>query len=151
VRPRSSSRRRAAWTALVLLIAAMTHRANAASSPQAPPVKRYILRAEIVRLPDGPDAYLTLRHEAVDDFTNETGEVVGMDSMVMPFPVEKKVSLAGLAVGDKIEVIMAIDWSEGYLLLERVRKLPPSTKLHFGKARKGGQSPPADPGREERP
>jgi Cu/Ag efflux protein CusF len=151
VRTGTSSLRWAASLALALLAAAGSDRASAAPSPQAPPVKRYVLRAEIVRLPDGPDAYLTLRHEAVDDFTNETGEVVGMNSMVMPFPVEKKVSLDGLAVGDKVEVTMAVDWGEGYFQLERVQKLPRSTKLHFGKARKGGQPRPAEPGQEARP
>jgi hypothetical protein len=100
------------------------------------------MRAEIVSLPEKPGEYLTLRHEAIDDFTDVTGAVVGMDSMVMPFPVADDTSLDGLAVGDKIEAILEMDWAEGTCQLERIKKLPAGTALHFGKARRAGKAPP---------
>jgi hypothetical protein len=95
-----------------------------------------------VRLPEKSGGYLMLRHEAVDDFTDESGSVVGMDSMVMPFPIAQGASLDGVAVGDKIEATMEIDWSQGFMQLERIKKLPPETALHFGKARRGAKAPP---------
>ena len=100
------------------------------------------MRAEVMQLPEKPGGYVMLRHEAVDDFTDESGAVVGMDSMVMPFPVARGNSLDGLAVGDKIEAVMEVDWSQGFMQLERIKKLPPETALHFGKARRAGKAPP---------
>jgi hypothetical protein len=38
----------------------------------------------------------------VDDFTDETGAVVGMNSMTMSLPVGREASLKGITVGDKI-------------------------------------------------
>jgi Cu/Ag efflux protein CusF len=138
------------WVALVLLVAvAGPSSARASPSSSSSKVKHYTLRAEVVRLPDRPGGYLTLRHEAVDDFTDETGAVVGMDSMVMPFPVGREASLHGLEVGDKIEATFLIDWNEGYMELERITKLPREAVLHFGKARRTGnrtaQSDVGDP------
>jgi Cu/Ag efflux protein CusF len=149
--PRASSRS-AAWAAVlaVLCVVAGTRRAGASSEPAAPGVKRYTLRAEVVRLPEKPGGNLMLRHEAVDDFTDESGAVVGMDSMVMPFPVARGASLDGLAVGDKIEATLEVDWAQGFMQLERIQKLPRQTALHFGKARRPGKTSPHS-GEEQRP
>jgi Cu/Ag efflux protein CusF len=115
-------------------------------------VRRYTVRAEVVRLPEKPGGYLMLRHEAVDEFTDESGTVVGMDSMVMPFPVARSASLEGLSVGDKIEATLEVDWAQGFMQLEHIQKLPRQTTLHFGKARRAGKASPhsADP-TEQRP
>jgi Cu/Ag efflux protein CusF len=138
--PRKASRV-ARWTALALMIAvAGPHPVRA--SPEAPSskVKRYPIRAEIVQMPDRPGGYVTLRHEAIDDFTDESGAVVGMNSMVMGFPVAREASLNGLAVGDKIEAVLEVDWDQGFMQLERIAKLPRETALHFGKARRPGSA-----------
>jgi hypothetical protein len=107
------------------------------------------VRAEVVELPDRAGGSLTLRHEAVDDFTDETGAVVGMNSMIMPFPVGREASLKGITVGDKSEATFVIDWDQGFMELERITKLPRETVLHFGKARRAGnrtaQSDVGDP------
>jgi Cu/Ag efflux protein CusF len=132
----------APWAALALLGAVAGSSCARAAEASAPAVRRYTMRAEVVRLAEKPGGYLTLRHEAVDDFTDESGAVVGMDSMVMPFPVVQDASLDGLEVGDKIEAVMAVDWEQGYCLLEGIKKLSPETVLHFGKARSAGKAPP---------
>ncbi len=126
--------------ALVLAVAAAGP-ARAQTEAPASEVRRYTLRAEIVRLPDRPGGDLMLRHEAVDDFTDARGVVVGMDSMVMPFPVAHQVSLKGFAPGDKIEAVMVMDWGRNSFMLDRVRKLPRDTVLHFGKARPAKDAP----------
>lgn len=132
----SGTKRRTPITTLAVLLVLAPIASSAGTAPPAStqPVKRYTIRAEIVRLPRKVGEYLTLHHEALDSFTSETGEVVGMDSMVMPFPLDKGVSLEGLAAGDKIEAVMVVDWAEGYMQLEHIRKLPRTTVLHFGKA-----------------
>jgi Cu/Ag efflux protein CusF len=100
-------------------------------------LRRYSVRAEIVQLPDprSRNPELTVRHEAIDEFADASGAVVGMDAMVMPFGIGPSVSLAGLAVGDKVEVLIAVDWSRPAFGIERLRKLPEDTALHFGAAR----------------
>jgi len=102
-------------------------------------VRRYTVRGAIERLPDpkGPIREMMLHHEAIDDFVDTSGQVVGMDSMVMPFPVAASVSLDGLAVGDEVEVVFAIDWSRSSFQVERLGKLPKGTPLQFGKAHPG--------------
>jgi Cu/Ag efflux protein CusF len=127
--------RHARLVALALLAAVAAPR-GAHASPDSPSskVKHYTFRAEVVRMPERPGGEVTLRHEAIDDFTDETGAVVGMDSMVMPFPVAREASLSGIGVGDKVEATFVIDWDQGRMQLERIAKLPRETALHFGKA-----------------
>jgi Cu/Ag efflux protein CusF len=129
--------RLARWMAIALLVAVVSPR-SALASPAAPSSKvtHYTMRAEVVQMPDRQGGNVTLRHEAIDDFTDETGAVVGMDSMVMPFPVGREASLKGIAVGDKIEATFVMDWEQGFMQLERIAKLPHETALHFGKARR---------------
>lgn len=93
------------------------------------------------------------RQKAIDDFTDITGVVVGMDSMVMPFPVARDTSLDGLSVGDSIEAILEIDWEQGRFQLEHIKKLPRGTALHFGKARGAARGPSRsdDTNQEKRP
>ena len=104
-------------------------------------LRRYTVRGEIVQLPsaDRPGSDLMVRHEAIDDFVDGTGQIVGMDSMVMPFRVDPAVSLQGLAVGDPIALRFAMDWEKPSLRVESVERLPPGTALRFGPARR----PPA--------
>ena len=135
----SAARRLARWTAIALLFAVASPRSAFASpDPPSSKVKHYTLRAEIVKMPDRPGGYVTLRHEPIDEFTDETGKVVGMNSMVMPFPVGHGSSLKGIAVGDKIEATLVVDWDQGFMELQRITELPRETALHFGKARRVG-------------
>lgn len=99
--------------------------------------QRYTFRAEVVKLPDARHAkpQVTLRHEAIPDFRDQSGAVVGMSAMVMPFDAGPS-SLEGIAVGDKVEVELAADWSRASFRIERARKLPPTTSLDFGDAPK---------------
>jgi len=105
--------------------------------------RRYLVRAEVVALPDPSSRAreLGLRHEPIDGFVDAQGRVVGMDSMVMLLAIERSLSLEGIAPGSKVEVLLSVDFARGAYRVERLVKLPDSTVLAFGKAR-----PPGDGG-----
>jgi Cu/Ag efflux protein CusF len=116
---------------------------GAAASEAAAPrkVATYEGRGEVTGLPDpnDPSTSLTLRHEAIDDFTDIDGDVVGMDPMTMPFPLADGVSLAGLAPGDKVSFTLEVEWEgDPPYRIVRIDKLPPETPLDFRAARPGG-------------
>ena len=96
----------------------------------------YTIRARVVALPT-PNEGLYLEHEPIDNYVARSGKVEGMDSMSMPFPVGKDVSLEGIQPNDIVEVQLHIDWDaeDHQVEILAVRELPPDTKLHFGEAR----------------
>jgi len=98
--------------------------------------RRYTVRGEIVRLPapSGAARQVAIRHEPIDDFVNEAGAVVGMDSMVMQFDVAPGIALDEVRPGDKVEVRLAVAWSPPLLRIEELRKLPADTVLRLGAA-----------------
>lgn len=109
---------------------------EAAAPARASGGDRYVVRGQIVRMPEpGAAPTLSIRHEAIPSFRDRTGAVVGMVPMVMPFPVAEGVSLDRLAPGDKIRFRFAMDWRNGRNEIESVEKLPPETVLEFGGAR----------------
>jgi len=126
-----------AWASVLLWVTILCpSQASASPEDSVPSVRRYTIRAEVMGLPETRGGDLTLRHEAVDDFTDIAGTVVGMNSMTMSFPVARGAMPHGLKVGDKVEAILVVDWGRGFQVLEHIRKLPRETALHFRKARK---------------
>jgi Cu/Ag efflux protein CusF len=100
--------------------------------PPAPPAGNadYEARGEIAKLPDATSAQIWIRHEAIPDFRNEAGEVVGMESMTMPFSVAPGLSLAGLAPGDRIGFRLEMRWGDrAAASVARIEKLPEATRL----------------------
>ena len=60
----------------------------ACNRPPAPPagaVESYAMRGEVVRMPAQATHEIVIRHEAVPDFRDDRGQVVGMEAMTMPF------------------------------------------------------------------
>jgi len=128
---------RGGWRVLPFLLAACS-----ASPPPAPAGARvYVVRGEVVQAPSPVTAgvQVLVRHEAIDDFVDASGTVVGMDAMVMPFEVATPLVAKDLAVGDKVEVRFSMDWKEPRLRVERIERLPPGTVLRFEKARTPGK------------
>jgi hypothetical protein len=107
--------------------------------------RTYTVRGQVEKLPGtaAGDRELTVRHEAVDDFTSRDGQVTGMDSMAMGFPLAREASVEGIAPGDVIELKLRVDWEAEnpaeMTEITEVRKLPPGTKLDFREARPPGQ------------
>lgn len=133
-------RRELKWS---LTVAAGTVLLLAAGCGRGLKGRDYTVRAMVVQAPDPANsaAGLYLYHEAVDDWIGRDGKMDGMDTMAMPFPVARGVSLAGIRTNDKVEVTMHVDWDAAAPVeIIHLRKLPPDTKLVF-RAAKPPQSP----------
>lgn len=104
-------------------------------------VHTYTVRGRIDRFApaDHPDGAVYIRHEAIPDFVNPQGEVVGMQAMTMPFPVDPSASMDNLAEGDPVEFTFELNWAPGpdkrgpYRITE-ITKLPADTALNFDAA-----------------
>lgn len=107
--------------------------AAAPAPPAGPPDAVYTFKGKVTGLPvanapDGPE--LSVHHEAIPTFAAADGKVVGMDSMTMPFSLAPGVDLAGIAVGDPVEMRLELRWNETPpARLTAVRKLPADTPL----------------------
>jgi Cu/Ag efflux protein CusF len=106
----------------------------------------YEARGEIARLPDATSPEIWLRHEAIPDFRNPEGEVVGMESMTMSFKVAPGVALVGLAPGDRVAFRFQMRWSgPASMTVARIERLPEGTRLAWEpEAPLPGTDPPAD-------
>lgn len=104
----------------------------------AVPVDTYAMRGEIVRLPRPESPEIAIRHEAVPDFRDEAGKVVGMEAMTMPFALAPEVDLAGLAPGDKVAFTLEMRWkaTRDIVRISRIGKLAAGTLLSW-------ENPPA--------
>jgi hypothetical protein len=99
---------------------------------------RYEVRGQVSSVPDPGDplSNLVIRHEAIDGFVGMDGEVVGMDSMSMPFPVAEDLDLAGLEAGDKVSFTFEVDWDgDPAYQVTRIEELPAETEIEYRKAR----------------
>lgn len=131
--PRASGIPLAALLATLALVAACRNGSAPAAPTAGPAARRYTVRAEVVALPRPQAAppQLTLRHEAIPGFVDGTGAAVGMPSMVMALDLGPSASAAGLAPGDKVEAVLAVDFSRPLVQIERLAKLPASTALRL--------------------
>jgi Cu/Ag efflux protein CusF len=122
---------------ILLFLAACSLSAPTADSG----ARTYTVRGEVVQAPApvASGAQVLVRHEAIDDFVDATGKVVGMDAMVMPFDVAAPLTAKDLGVGDKVEVRFSMDWKGPRLRVERMERLPSGTTLRFGPARTAGK------------
>jgi Cu/Ag efflux protein CusF len=100
----------------------------------APAPDVYRTRGIVERLPqgDGPDKAIYIHHAAIAEYRDDTGTVVGMGTMTMPFPLARGVSIADLAPGDPVAFTFVVTWKprSGYEITE-IRKLPAGTVIDF--------------------
>ena len=139
--PRPTARVRATVLLLaVLSLAGCREKERATPDTQGAGVRRYSVRGEVVQLP--PPAAgtrkVSIRHQAIDDFVNQSGATVGMAAMMMQFDVAPQVALDDVRVGDKVEFQLAVGWSPPLLRIDALRKLPQDTALEFRPARPPG-------------
>lgn len=92
------------------------------------------MRGEIVRLPSADSREIVIRHEAVPDFRDESGKVVSMEAMTMPFTLAGDLpaaSLDGLAPGERIAFTLEMRWQDPSEIarITRIAKLPVGTTL----------------------
>ncbi|HTG33091.1 MAG TPA: copper-binding protein [Thermoanaerobaculia bacterium] len=113
-----------------------------AAGCRPPRGQNYTVRAEVVELPSDANGHLfVLHHEAVDGFVTRDGKVEGMDSMTMPFLVAKNIPLTEIRPGDKVEVLLHVDWQAADRAVEIIglRKHSPDLHLEFRAARPPGK------------
>ena len=96
----------------------------------------YVTRGVITALPATGDPFsqLIIQHEAIPEFVGQNGEVVGMETMKMPFPVDEAVDLSSYAIGDPVAFTFVVTWDgvdSGWVLTE-IEKLPDGTALNLG-------------------
>ncbi len=123
-----------AGVGLLAVLPCCDTKAPAPTNARGPAAATYTVRGKIEALPTATED-LSIRHEAIAAFTDKGGKVVGMGSMVMPFPVAKGVSLDGLSVGDVAEFDFSVWWQPRVAYeVTRVAALPKGTTLNFGPA-----------------
>lgn len=119
--------------------------AAATNVPTRPPSAVYVVRGRIVQLPDParPQSEFQVHHEAIDDFKNGDGVVVGMGAMVMPFALGPGVTLEGFGEGDLIELTFPVWWDDSIPTYHasKIVKLPAGTLLEFRAARPNQDDP----------
>ena len=106
----------------------------AQTGEQAPQPDVYTVRGVVEKLPqaDGPDKSLYVRHQAIAVYKDRSGNVVGMESMTMPFPVGPTVSLDGIAPGDPVEFTFEMVWEpQGRYQITALHELPADTQIEF--------------------
>jgi Cu/Ag efflux protein CusF len=97
----------------------------------------YTVKGRVRQVPAQGSGEFYLEHEPIDNYVARSGKVEGMDSMTMPFPVGKDVSLEGIQPEDIVEVQLHVDWDaeDRPVEITAIRELPPDTKLNFGYAK----------------
>lgn len=55
-----------------------------------------------------------IKHEAVPDYRDSSGKVVGMSAMTMPFYLKEGLSLEGIKVGDKVAFKMTASFEPSF-------------------------------------
>jgi hypothetical protein len=123
--------------AAVFAASAAIAAASCSKPPEAPAATAdsYAMRGEIVRLPAAGSREMAIRHEAVPDFRDEGGKVVGMEAMTMPFTLAQGVGVDALAPGDKIAFTLEMRWRNPRELarISRIERLPAGTLLSWEK------------------
>ena len=139
---RSSVRPPAVPLAVVLSTALLALAGGCRDSGKPAPgsdARRYTVRGEVVGISTAAGGrQLSLRHEPIPDFADQSGKVVGMRSMVMPFDLAPGAGAEDLRPGDKVEARISVGWSPPTMRVEELRKLPADTTLRFGDARPPG-------------
>ena len=143
--PRSLTSSTAVRLVAVLLL--ITISASCSREPEAPP-EIYRVRGLVRQLPAPNKTHgdVLVKHEAIPSFKDADGNIVGMETMSMPFPLADIALLTGVEVGDKVDMEFEVNWHGGNpLRVTAIEKLPEGTSLAFEDA----EPVPAEPGDEE--
>ena len=116
---------------ILLAMTALAVTVGACSDKKVVKGQSYTVRGEVTGMPT-EHAGAFIRHEAIPEFVDATGERRGMMSMIMEFAPSQGVSMDGITRGDKVEFRFRTAWDKKPALrLESIKKLPPDTKLEF--------------------
>ena len=129
-------RQGATWAmtvSLAALTAALIAACGGEPEPEQPP-EIYRVRGIVRHIPEATQGSreISVRHEAIPGFKSSQGEIVGMESMTMPFPLATPEMADDLTAGDKIEIEFEVRWHGGNpLAITAIEKLPAETPLAF--------------------
>ncbi len=92
---------------------------------------KYEVRGEVKDVGgEGDAARATIAHEEIPTFKDRKGREVGMKPMQMAFGIGSGVDRAVLATGNKVELVVEVDWSrEPALMITSAKALPADTAL----------------------
>jgi Cu/Ag efflux protein CusF len=114
-------------------VAACSGGGGSTTGEPASPPKAYEGRGLVRKVAGSHE--LLVHHEAIHDFTDINGNVVGMDSMTMPFMVDDAIDLSDVAPGDKISFRLEVDWDAPEpARITRIEMMPAETELVYGEA-----------------
>jgi hypothetical protein len=122
----------------------------------APAKPTYTVRAEVDTLPGIESSVLRLHHERIPNFASKDGKIgtdsqgkPGMKPMTMSFAKGPGISYEGLKQGDKVEVVVEINWEAALpderIVITKLTRLAPDTKLDFEGQRSFSDPKPAAP------
>jgi hypothetical protein len=102
-------------------------------SPTTPAEYTYTTRGEITGLPGSGSLYVQVHHEAIADFANRSGEVVGMKEMIMDMPnATPDVDIKALKMGDKVAMTFEVRYkSDPRMVITKFELLPAETVLNL--------------------
>lgn len=109
-----------------------------APASESAPDAVYVVRGIVVQVPDAADATseFRVRHEAIDNFKNSSGEVVGMGAMEMSFPLKEVSLVADVKPGDVLELTFEDFYKPRRMyFVTKIVKLASDTALEFREAR----------------
>lgn len=109
-------------------------REGAGEEAIAPAVQTYQVRGQVIGLPEAGREAITIRHEPIPEFVGFDGEVEGMESMAMPFPLGDGLDPSGIESGDKVRFTLEVEWEDDDLpyRITRIERLPAETALDWG-------------------
>ena len=95
----------------------------------------YSVRGVVIRLApeDNGKGRIVILHEAIKDFKNQEGEVVGMDPMAMSFGLKEKGMLSSVEMGDKVSINFSMRWKkEPRMMITAMQRLDQKVELNLG-------------------
>lgn len=126
--------RRVQWLGLTLLTLGL---GCGKAEKSTPPEATYTVRGIVEELPApaSQQPEFLVQHEAIDDFVNTEGKVVGMNAMTMKFPLAQGLTYEGIEVGDPVQLTFELRYrSNPRFQTIAIEELPAGTELEFRKA-----------------
>lgn len=105
------------------------------ATPAPTPDARYTTQGRVVMVPTkgSPASLLKIHHEAIPNFTDGNGRVVGMKSHAMDFPMAAEgVDAASLQVGQGVRFTFEVTWRPApSWTITHLEVLPEDTRFAF--------------------
>lgn len=120
--------------ARILMGAALLSTSMLPSGCAPKPVEQYAARGMVVSVERGMEGHsqVTILHEAVRDFKDQTGKIVGMEPMAMTFAADGAVPTDNLQPQSKIQFVFEVHWEAAErLVLKEILPLDSETVLEL--------------------